>query len=145
MKPVVTVGICVRNGERMLRNAVDSILSQDFPREKLQVIFVDDGSEDSTPKIISHYVSMLGNQAKFFRTPWQGLGHARNLIVDNADGEFLLFVDADEVLTNGYIQEQVDFLEKHPEVGITSGIFKTVPGNLILNLEVAPFIVNQRN
>jgi glycosyltransferase involved in cell wall biosynthesis len=145
MKPVVTVGICVRNGERMLRNAVDSILSQDFTREKLQVIFVDDGSEDSTPKIISHYVSMLGNQAKFFRTPWQGLGHARNLIVDNADGEFLLFVDADEVLTNGYIQEQVDFLEKHPEVGITSGIFKTVPGNLILNLEVAPFIVNQRN
>jgi glycosyltransferase involved in cell wall biosynthesis len=145
MKPVVTVGICVRNGERMLRNAVDSILSQDFPREKLQVIFVDDGSEDSTPKIISHYVSMLGNQAKFFRTPWQGLGHARNLIVDNADGEFLLFVDADEVLTNGYIQEQVDFLEKHPEVGITSGIFKTVPGNLILNLEVAPFIVNQRS
>jgi glycosyltransferase involved in cell wall biosynthesis len=145
MKPVVTVGICVRNGERMLRNAVDSILSQDFTREKLQVIFVDDGSEDSTPKIISDYVSMLGNQAKFFRTSWKGLGHARNLIVDNADGEFLLFVDADEVLTNGYIQEQVDFLEKHPEVGITSGIFKTVPGNLILNLEVAPFIVNQRN
>ncbi len=145
MKPVVTVGICVRNGESMLRNAVDSILSQDFPREKLQVIFVDDGSEDSTPKIISNYVSMLGNQAKFFRTSWKGLGHARNLIVDNADGEYLLFVDADEILTNGYIQEQVDFLEKNLEVGITSGIFKTVPGNLILNLEVVPFIVNQRN
>ena len=145
MKPVVTVGICVRNGESMLRNAVDSILSQDFPRELLQVIFVDDGSEDSTPKIISHYVSMLGNQAKFFRSSWQGLGHARNLIVDNADGEYLLFVDADEILTKSYIKEQVGFLEKNPEVGITSGIFKTVPGNLILNLEVAPFIVNQRN
>jgi GT2 family glycosyltransferase len=36
-------------------------------------------------------------------------------------------------------------MEKNPQVGITSGIFKTVPGNLILNLEVAPYIVNQRN
>lgn len=145
MKPLVTVGICVRNGERLLRNAVDSIINQDFPSEQLQIIFVDDGSEDSTPKIISQYVSKLGDRAKFFRGSWKGLGYARNLIVNNADGEYILFVDADEVLTSNYLKAQIDLLENNPEVGVTAGIFKTVTGNLILNLEIIPYIVNQRN
>jgi glycosyltransferase involved in cell wall biosynthesis len=145
MKTLLTIGVCVRNGESTLRDAIESIVGQDFPREQLQVIFVDDGSEDSTPDIISQYIPLLGRQPKFFRTAWKGLGQARNLIVNNADGEYLLFVDADEILTSNYVKTQVEVMEKNPQVGITSGIFKTVPGNLILNLEVIPYIVNQRN
>jgi glycosyltransferase involved in cell wall biosynthesis len=145
MKALVTIGICVRNGEKMLPNAVESILNQNFPLEQMQLIFVDDGSNDATPKIISDYVNKLGDQAKSFKSSWQGLGHARNLIVDNADGEYVVFVDCDEILTSDYLKTQIDLLEKNPEVGITSGIFKTVNGNLILNLEITPYIVNQKN
>jgi glycosyltransferase involved in cell wall biosynthesis len=142
---LVTIGICVRNGENMLPNSVDSIISQDFPAEQLQIIFVDDGSVDSTPEIINRYLPLFGNRAKFFKTSWMGLGHARNLIVKEADGEFILFVDADEILTPEYVKTQVVTLQKHSQVAITSGIFKTVPGNFILSLEVAPYIVNQKN
>lgn len=145
MKPLITVGICVCNGEGFLQKAVDSIINQDFPSDRLQIVFVDDGSRDRTPEIIAGYLSRLGQNAKAFRTDWQGLGHARNLIVNNADGEYLLFVDADQVLTSGYVKAQVAVLDKDPQVGITAGIFKTVPGNLMLNLEVIPHIVNQRN
>jgi glycosyltransferase involved in cell wall biosynthesis len=145
MKPLVTIGICVHNGENMLRNAINSIINQDFPIEQVEIVFVDDGSEDKTPEIIDEYMQFLGNRAKFFKTFWKGLGHARNLIINNADGDYLLFVDSDEVLTKGYVKAQVDVMQKNPNVGITSGIFKTVPNNLILNLEVAPCIVNQRN
>ncbi len=143
MKPLVTVGICVRNGEHMLRDAVESVLTQNFPQDQLQVVFVDDGSEDSTSKIISEYVSLLGNQAKAFRTPWRGLGYARNLVIDNADGEYVLFVDCDQIIKSNYIKTQVEVLEKNPKVAITAGTFKTVPNNLILNLEITPFIVDQ--
>jgi glycosyltransferase involved in cell wall biosynthesis len=145
MKPLLTVGMCVRNGESMLPNAVNSVITQNFPIENLQIIFVDDGSQDKTPKIISEYVTKLGSRAKFFRTPWKGLGHARNLIVKNAESEYLLFVDADEILTRNYIQSQMEVMEKNPQIGITSGVFKTVSGNLILNLEVIPHIVDQKN
>ncbi|MCL5949550.1 MAG: glycosyltransferase [Candidatus Bathyarchaeota archaeon] len=141
----VTIGICVRNGEKMLPNAVNSIINQNFPTEQLQIIFVDDGSQDKTPEIIKRYLPFFGDRAKFFKTSWRGLGHARNLIVNEADGEFILFVDADEILTEGYVKAQVEVMKKNPQVGITSGIFKTVPGNFILNLEVAPYIVNQKN
>lgn len=145
MTTLVTIGICVRNGEKMLSNAINSIITQNFPPEQLQIIFVDDGSEDKTPEIIKRYLPLFGDRAKFFRTSWKGLGHARNLIVQQADGKFILFVDADEILTKSYVKAQVEVMEKNPKVGITSGVFKTVPGNFILNLEVAPYIVNQKN
>jgi glycosyltransferase involved in cell wall biosynthesis len=145
VNPLLTVGICVRNGETMLSNAVESILRQDYPQERLQIIFVDDGSQDRTPKIISQYTAMLGQRAKAFKTSWKGLGYARNCIVDSADGEYILFVDADEMLTPGYVKTQVEVMQKNPQVGITAGVFKIIPGNSILNLEIAPHIVNQKS
>lgn len=67
MEPIVTVGICVRNGENMLKNAVDSVITQDFPSDQLQIIFVDDGSNDRTPQIISEYLSFLAIVQNFSR------------------------------------------------------------------------------
>ncbi len=145
METLVTVGICVRNGENMLQNAVESVINQDFPSEQLQVIFVDDESEDRTPKIIEDYMRFFGKRAKFFQNSRKGLGHARNLVVNNADGDYLLFVDADEILTRGYVKAQLEVMENFPQVGVTAGLFKTVPDNMILNFEVIPYIVNQRN
>ncbi len=145
MNPLVTVGICVRNGEDMLPNAVESILNQTFPSEQTQIIFVDDGSQDSTPELINQYMQRLGGRAKAFKSPWRGLGHARNLVVDEADGEYILFVDADQILTSSYIKIQVAAMQNNLQLGITAGVFKTVPHNLMLNLEVAPHIVNQKS
>jgi glycosyltransferase involved in cell wall biosynthesis len=142
---LVTVGICVRNGEAMLPNAVKSILAQTYPQNQIQFIFIDDGSQDRTPQLIQEYVSVLGDRTKAYKSKWLGLGRARNKIVKEADGELILFVDADEILTPTYLQTQVDVMQKNPQVGITAGVFKTVPGNLLLNLEVAPYIVNQKN
>jgi glycosyltransferase involved in cell wall biosynthesis len=145
METLVTIGICVCNGGKLLPNAIESILTQDFPPEQLEVIFVDDGSQDSTPEIIQRYLPFFGGRAKFLSSAWKGLGHARNLIVKEAGGKYVLFVDADERLTSGYVKAQVEVLEKDSQVGVTAGVFKTVPDNLILNLEVAPYIVNQRS
>jgi glycosyltransferase involved in cell wall biosynthesis len=140
----VTVGICVKNGEKMLPNAIESILNQNYPKEQIQLILVDDGSTDSTPQILEKYVDHYPNQARAFKSSWQGLGSARNFIVDRAEGEYLLFVDADEILTPNYIITQVRVMESNPKVGITAGVFRTVENNLILNLEVAPNIVNHK-
>lgn len=145
MKPIVTIGMCLRNCENMLRDAIDSIVKQDFPHEQMQIIFVDDGSEDRTPQIISDYVSRMDIKAKVFQTKWQGLGPARNLIVNNADGDYIIWVDADEILTESYVRKQVEFMEKNPKVAITTGVVKLVPRNLVLNLELIPGIINHAN
>ena len=145
MSALVTVGICVKNGEKMLPNAIDSILNQNYPQKQIQLILVDDGSTDKTPQILKKYVEALGGRARAFKSSWQGLGCARNFIVSKSDGKYLLFVDADEILTRDYVKTQVEVMENNPQVGITAGVFKIVQGNLILNLEVAPNIVNQKS
>lgn len=146
--PIVTVGMCVRNCEKMrvlLVNAIDSIMKQDFPHERMQVIFVDDGSKDRTAQIISNRVSKTDIKVKIFKTEWQGLGPARNLIAQNAEGKYIVWVDADEILSNDYVTRQVEFMEKNPKVGITTGTVRMVLGNFVLNLEIIPEIINRIN
>jgi glycosyltransferase involved in cell wall biosynthesis len=135
---IVTLGICVRNGEYLLRDALKSISAQDFPHENIQLIIVDDGSEDNTPQIIDDYIYKTDIRTNVFRINQSGLGIARNKVIDNADGEIIVWVDSDEIITSSYVRKQVDFMEKNPDVGITAGCIDLVPNKLVLNLELMP-------
>ena len=145
MNHKVAIGMCLRNSERILRGAVNSIARQDFPHEKMQMIFVDDGSEDNTLNVLSNCVSKIDIAAKILHTQWQGLGPARNLILSNTDAEYILWLDADEILSDNYVTRQIEFMEKNPRVGITSGLVTVVPENAVLSLELIPEIVNRLN
>ena len=145
MKPIVTIGICVRNSEKTIGNAIKSVMKQDFPHDKIQLVIVDDGSEDRTPQILSDYASKIDVATKIFQTKWQGLGAARNFILKNAEGDYIIWLDADEILTESYVRKQIEFMSKNPKVGITVGFVKTVPKNLVLNLELIPGIISHIN
>jgi len=118
VKPVVTIGVCVRNSAFTIREAIESIISQDFSHELMEIIFVDDGSEDDTLSIIQEYVLMMDIAAKVFPISWQGLGVARNFVVENAGGRYIVWVDGDMVLPKDHVRKQVEFMEKNPKVGI---------------------------
>lgn len=118
MKPVVTIGVCVRNCAGTIKRAVDSILDQNFPHEDMEIIFVDDGSKDKTLSILQDYASQIDIRAKLFTSEWKGLGHARNLVVDNAQGDYIIWVDGDMVLPKDHVRKQVEFMKQNPNVGI---------------------------
>lgn len=145
MTTLITIGMCVRDGEGFVGNAIESIIRQDFPHDQMQILFVDDGSKDRTPQILFDYASKMDIETKIFQLEWKGLGTARNLIFKNADGEYIVWVDADEILTSNYISMQVKFMSGNPSVGITTGRVATVPGNIVLNLELIPGIINHLN
>lgn len=135
-KPKVTIGVCVRNCEDYVKEAIDSIVDQDFPHEFMELIFVDDGSEDRTLSIIEECVSKVDFPVKVFHTSWRGLGHARNMVVANAEGCYILWVDGDMVLLRDFVGKLVQFMEQHPEVGIAKGRQALEPGgNLPATLE----------
>jgi glycosyltransferase involved in cell wall biosynthesis len=136
MKPKVTIGLCARNAEDYVKEAINSIRDQDFPHELMELIFVDDGSEDSTLSIIQECISKIDIPAEVFHTSWKGLGHARNIIVTNAEGDFIIWVDADMVISRDFVTNLVNFIEQHPEVGIAKGRHTLEPGgNLLGTLE----------
>jgi len=118
MKPKVTIGVCVRNSEDLIKEAIESIIDQDYPHEIMEVIFVDDGSEDKTLSIIESYVQKMDMPTKVFHQEWKGLGPARNVIVNNAGGKYIVWVDGDMILSMDFVRKQVMFMEKNPKVGI---------------------------
>ncbi len=138
----VTIGICVRNEEKTIKKAVESVLHQDYPHNLMEVIFVDDGSSDSTLSIINDYVTnKMDVITKVFSGKWQGLGRARNIVVKNAKGDYIIWVDGDMVLRDDYVRKQVKFMEENQRVGLAGGKFGIFHGkNLIVALDNAEFL-----
>jgi glycosyltransferase involved in cell wall biosynthesis len=132
----VTIGICVRNCEKYLKEAIDSIMSQDYPHRLLEIIIVEGKSEDKTSIVIRESIKNIDISTKLFSDLGKGLGSARNIVIVNAASDYILWVDGDMVLGNNFITKIVCFMEQHPEVGIAKGKQALEPGeNLVSTLE----------
>ncbi|MEM2518590.1 MAG: glycosyltransferase [Candidatus Bathyarchaeia archaeon] len=138
---MVTVGVCVRNCESTILEVVKSIVAQDYPHEFLEVIVVDGYSSDKTVQIVESvlYNSDIKHRI-FFEN--KGLGYARQLVVDNAQGKYIVWVDGDMILPKDFVRKQVEFMEKNPKVGIGRAMYGIWPKlGPIAYLENIPFVV----
>jgi glycosyltransferase involved in cell wall biosynthesis len=119
-KVKVTVGLCVKNSEDVVRKAIDSVLFQGFPHKSTELIIVDGNSRDKTLNILKESLASTNLKFRIFSEN-SGLGMARQLVVEKARGEYIVWVDADMVLPQSYILNQVTFMDDHPKVGIAAG------------------------
>ena len=92
--PLVSAIIATYNGEDFLEECIDSILAQTL--EEFELICVNDGSVDSTPTILARYES-LDDRVRVFTQDNAGVSSARNKGLSHARGEFVLFLDDDDV------------------------------------------------
>jgi glycosyltransferase involved in cell wall biosynthesis len=118
MSAKVTIGLCVKNSEKIVETALNSILRQDYPFENLKiVVVVDDESEDRTLNIVTAFISKMRARAQVFSSGAKGLGASRQMVIDNAEGDYIVWVDDDFVLKRDFIRRHVEFMEKNPDVG----------------------------
>ena len=121
---LATIVVAVYNGAAFLEEALDSALGQDYA--PIEVVVVDDGSTDATPDVIARYPDIVA-----LRQSNAGPGAARNSGIAAARGEFIAFLDADDVLPVGKLSVQVEYLRDHPEVSVVLGRQQTrVEGGL---------------
>jgi glycosyltransferase involved in cell wall biosynthesis len=140
----VTIGLCVRNAEATIRQAIDSILNQDFQHELMELIIVDDYSKDRTLYIVKNRIKNSEIKSRIFCEK-KGLGHARQIVVDNAQGDFIIWVDADMILPRDFVKKQVLFMERNPRVGIAKGKYGMQKrNNLVATLEDIEFALTFR-
>ena len=92
----VSVIIPVYNVENYLERAVDSVLNQTL--SDIEIILVDDGSPDQSPKICDNYARMYPGRIKVIHNQNEGLGFARNSGLKLAKGEYVAFIDSDDTL-----------------------------------------------
>lgn len=111
--PLVSVVMPVFNGGRTLREALRSILDQTY--QPLEVVVVDDGSEDDTAAVAA---GMNDDRVMLFRQERRGLVSALNRGCAAASGELIARLDADDLAHQGRLAIQVAYLEEHPTVGL---------------------------
>ena len=107
-KPPVSVIIPSYNRGWILKEAVDSVLSQEF--YDFELIVVDDGSEDNSPDILASY----GNRIKVIRQENKGVSSARNKGIALSSGRYIAFLDSDDLWLPGKLSAQLAFFESNP-------------------------------
>lgn len=119
MQPKVSVIIPVFNGEQYIAMALESVFSQTY--QNYEVIVIDDGSTDRTEEIMAPFLSEL----KFIRQPNSGPACARNKGIENSIGEFVAFLDHDDIWLPNKLNLQVPYLEQSKTVSLVYSDFGT--------------------
>jgi glycosyltransferase involved in cell wall biosynthesis len=111
---MVSVVMAVHNGERYVRQAIDSILAQTFT--DFELVLINDGSTDETPRILVSYqdprIVLIENEKNL------GLTKTLNRGIRVSRGEFIARQDADDYSLPDRLAQQVSFLDAHPTVGL---------------------------
>ncbi len=116
-----------RNEEKYIGNCLDSVIAQDYPKDKLEVLVVDGMSEDGTREVIKDYV-LKNPYIKLLDNPSRIVPAALNIGIKNAHGDIIIRMDAHNIYEKDYISKCVTYLTKH-DVDNVGGIWITLPGN----------------
>lgn len=137
MKPLVSILVPCYNHEKYIEYCLESIVMLNYPR--IEIIIIDDASDDGTFKIINNWKERLEERAERVVIERNlinhGIGKNRNKLWEQAKGDYYKFVDSDDYLLPDGIGHLVDYFEKNPECSV-------VHGNSILIDENGSFLKN---
>jgi glycosyltransferase involved in cell wall biosynthesis len=113
--PLVSVIIPTYNSENYIVETITSVINQSYPN--LEIIVIDDGSTDNTKNILLAYVDKI----KYFKIPHSGLpAVARNAGIELAKGNYLAFLDSDDIWLSEKISKQMKILLGNNDIGLIS-------------------------
>ena len=110
MGQLISVIIPVYNAKKYLSECVESVLSQQ--NVSVEILLIDDGSTDGSNLMCDDFEQRYSNII-VFHTENHGVSHARNIGLDHAKGEYITFVDADDMLLPGALEQLLKMLEDH--------------------------------
>lgn len=132
-RPQVSVIVPTYNNSSFLTATIDSVLTQTYPDYEL--IVVDDGSTDGTAAALRPY----NGQIRYLQQTNQGVSAARNQGLDLALGDYIVFLDGDDLLLPHKLARQIAFLEENETVGIVHSGWQTIDENGRLLKAIEPW------
>ena len=128
MKYNISVIIPVYNREKLIKNALNSVLKQTIA-DKIEIICVDDGSTDNTIEVIKNYQKKYKN-IFLYQQKNSGPGVARNLGIDNAHGEYIIFLDSDDWAPERAYESMYNYAKKKNADVIIGKILRKIKGTM---------------
>ena len=108
MKELITIVVNVYNGEKYIKKCLEQILNQTY--KNIEILIINDGSTDNTLKIINRFKD---KRKRVITTNNLGLSQSRNIGLDNAKGEYIYFIDVDDLISNNIIEYLYNLCKKN--------------------------------
>jgi len=115
----VTVLMAVYNGMDTVVGAINSVLDQTF--DDFELLVVDDASTDGTSDVLDEFQSRNRRVRVLHNAPNRGMAASLNIGIQNAGGELIARLDADDLCLPERLKQQVDFMNGHPEISVLGG------------------------
>lgn len=138
MQALVSIITPVYNSEKYLRQCIDSVLSQTYSNWEL--LLIDDCSQDGSIDLIEEY--LVDSRIKLFKNDVnQGPALTRNVGLDNAKGEYIVFLDSDDFWSKDRLENQTSFMMQN-NLSISHGSyhFCNLEGKILKTVNVTPKI-----
>ncbi|WP_286315789.1 glycosyltransferase family 2 protein, partial [Romboutsia ilealis] len=118
-KNLVSIITPMYNSEKFIEATIKSVINQTY--KDWEMIIVDDCSTDNSPNIVKPYVEN-DSRIKYIRVEFnQGVSHARNLALEQANGQFIAFLDSDDIWDEEKLEKQIAFMnDKECAISFTS-------------------------
>jgi len=128
--PFVSVIMPVRNEADFVERAVTSVLNNDYPAEKMEVIVVDGISDDGTRETVGR-LSRQDDRVKMLDNPQQIVPTAMNIGLRAARGDVFIRVDGHAEIPPDFVTRSVECLRDHPDAWVVGGRIETVADDFI--------------
>ena len=141
--PLITVIIPTRNRVRLLEHALDSVRNQTY--RPLEIIVVDDDSTDDTSSFVADWRDRHADehlQIKIVFSRSRNANAARNLGVESCSGEYIQFLDSDDTLDPGKLEQQADHFSEQPDLEMSIGQVRSDCGQKVLHTH-RPYTVDE--
>ncbi len=123
--PHVSIIIPVKNGEKTLKDCLDSIAAQDYPSYLVEILIIDNGSTDKSFSVFNECQKRLGTRIAWHSIVGRGKSWALNAGIHLTSGQYILGLDCDVVMETDALRRIVEHLESDPSIG-------AVTANLII-------------
>ncbi len=131
--PIVTVIVPVWNEEKTLGGTIESLLALDYPKDKLDILIVDDGSTDNTRQVANTYKTHP--EVRVFSKTNGGKHTAVNLGISKARGEFIGCLDADSYVDKNALSRIIRCFEDSQVMAVTPAIKVHTPENILQQMQ----------
>lgn len=119
---MISVILCTYNRDKYIYNVLKSIADGDMPRKDYEIVLVDNNSNDNTVEECQRFQTDYPEITfRYFMEREQGLSHARNCGIRNAQGDILVYVDDDALVNREYLSTYADFFARNPKAVAAGG------------------------
>lgn len=113
----ISLIVLTYNRSQLLKECLLSLIDQDYPNDRFEIIVCDDGSRDNTKDVVSRFLKNNHNM-RYLYQDHRGISAARNLGIKNSHGQFISFIADDYILDKDYVKTVINFFRQYPEANV---------------------------